>query len=878
METRLPNANAIADHARVLTPRERDAFVQAQCGADATLISQVYELLQQNATLAEDVHETAVDWQPRTLLGTRLGPYELCRLLGSGGMGEVYLAQRVDTEFQQQVAIKLVRTTLLSKNVAARLRVERQILASLKHPNIATLFDGGSAADGTPYLVMEYIEGVNIDIYCDRAKLTIEQRLRLFCEVCAAVQYAHQNLIVHRDLKPTNILVTHDGQPKLLDFGIAKLLDTQLSARNDTLTHHDLRMFTPAHASPEQVRGEAITTRSDIYVLGVLLYELLCGRRPFVLAPEFRFTELERVVCTVRPPRPSVAVASMARKSFDHVVEIARARSTTVPRLTRRLQGDLDNMVMMALRKNPARRYASAEQFANDIQHWLNGKPVVATKPSWSYFARKFATRHAVTLSAISAAFLLLIGFSVLTYLQARDLARQRDAIAIERTRAEQVSSFLVDLFKFSDPTKSRGNELKARDLLDTGARHIDTALTAQPATRAVLLETIGEVYGSLGLNTEAADTLQKSLDARIKLYGVDNDEVAETLAQLGEVRISQGEYAAASNLLEQAVQIQQRLHGVNAVEQATALRLLSKVSLELGDFPSTEHNLLRTLALYDTHDQYHSLNKALALANLGDLRANQYRDAEAEALFRAALAITAPALGNDHPRVTELHINLADALESQGKYSEAQPLFEAALSEKRRVLGNEHPQTIDALENYGSFLRRKGDYAPAQIIMTEALQANIKIRGESNMLVGYDRVNLGLLDYDRGEYAPAEIKFRAALTNYAHSLPAKHAYIAGAQMSLGRALMHQGKLPEAIAILNQSIAMFVDTLGTDNPVTYRARAALGITLVAAQRYDEARPLLIAAQPFIESIDKTQTINRELRAALDVVSHRKVRR
>lgn len=872
MDTIKPaDAHVLAQRARELGPREQESFVRKQCGDDVTLASQVFALLEQNTSGIkhwQGAHDAAAEDETNPLIGARLGPYQLIKLLGAGGMGEVYLAERVDDEFQQKVAIKLVRNSLLSESVRARLRTERQILASLQHPNIATLLDGGTAPDGTPYIVMEYIDGVTIDVFCDRENLNLEQRLHLFCKVCAAVQCAHQRLIVHRDLKPTNILVTDEGEPKLLDFGIAKLLDAQFSPRTVEVTHHDIRMMTPAHASPEQVRGELITTSSDVYVLGVLLYELLCGRRPFKFPVNSRLADLERIICTVAPIAPSAAVARTLHESPGLMHDLAKSRSTGVQKLQRRLQGDLDNIVLMALRKEPTRRYVSAEQFANDIQHWLDGLPVIATRDSWGYRASKFIHRHAFAVTTLSCAAALLIGFSIVTYIQARNIAKQRDAIAIERTRAEQVSSFLVELFQLSDPSQSRGNELKARELLDIGAHRIDASLDTQPATRAMLLGTIGRVYGSLGLNNEAEATLEKALQARVQLYGSDHAEVADALTSLGEIKISQGELDEADKLLNRALQIQQRLHGASGVEQAAALRLLGRLAIERSDTASAERRFLTALSLYDSHGMYASLNKAGVLSDLGDLRAYQYRDADAEALFRSALATEAPALGEDHPKVAELRTNLADALEGQGKYSEAQPIFEAALSEKRRVLGSEHPQTIDALENYGSFLRRKGDFAQAEVILNEALQANLKTHGPQYYLVGYDYVNLGLLNYEQADYVQAEQAFNKALDIYSHSLPAKHVYVAGAQMCLGRALTQLGKLPEAIAVLKESIAIAGETLGEDNPVTFRARAALGVALVAANQYEPARELLTAAQPVIERIDATQSLNRELHAAL----------
>ena len=305
-------------------------------------------------------------------------------------MGDVYLAERADEEYQQRVAIKLVRAGAFSPQVQSRLRTERQILAKLQHPNIARLLDGGRAPDGTPYLVMEYIEGEPIDAYCDRRRLPLAERIALVRTVCSAVHYAHQNLIVHRDLKPNNILITADGEPKLLDFGIAKLLDTRHSAHTLAVTHIDYRVMTPAHASPEQVRGDAITTASDIYVLGVLLYELLCGRRPFQLVGS-RLTDMERIICEQEPLRAE----RHGRADRAGIARTAR-RHRRLPLDHRRhgcrsdLRGDLDNIVLMAMRKDPERRYSSAEQLSADLERHLNGQPVLATSDTWVYRTRKF--------------------------------------------------------------------------------------------------------------------------------------------------------------------------------------------------------------------------------------------------------------------------------------------------------------------------------------------------------------------------------------------------------------------------------------------------------------------------------------------------------
>src|SRR5690606_19169664 len=341
----------IVRQARALAPHARADFIRQSCEADERLMSSVLRALEEEeretrsfGTLPDDADLESLN---ESLEGKRLGPYRFVRKLGSGGMGDVWLAER-EEEYEQRVAIKLVRAGVFSAQVHGRLRMERQILASLQHPNIARLLDGGRAEDGTPYLVLEYIDGEPIDAYCDRRRLRLAERIRLVQQVCSTVHYAHQNLVVHRDLKPNNILITQDGTPKLLDFGIAKLLDTRQTARTLAVTHFGYRVMTPTHASPEQIRGEAITTASDIYVLGVLLYELLVGRKPFQFLGS-SLSEMERIVCEQDPVPPSEMLAQTLKESPDLAADIAACRSTTPARLIKELQGDLDDIVMMAM-------------------------------------------------------------------------------------------------------------------------------------------------------------------------------------------------------------------------------------------------------------------------------------------------------------------------------------------------------------------------------------------------------------------------------------------------------------------------------------------------------------------------------------------------
>ncbi|HVF17462.1 MAG TPA: serine/threonine-protein kinase, partial [Steroidobacteraceae bacterium] len=455
---------AIVQRARSLSGEDQLSFLRTACGGDSDLFVLALKTLHSDDVAgwwdSDGGEQHNEEQDGRDLVGSVIGHYRVVSVLGHGGMGQVLLAERADDQFRHKVAIKLVRHGLLSKQVRARLKIERQILAALDHPNIARLLDGGTTSTGVPYIVMEYIDGKPIDKYCDDERLSIRDRLKLFRQVCSAVHYAHQNLIVHRDLKPSNILVTSDGTPKLLDFGIAKLLDTRQFANTMAVTHLDSRLLTPDHASPEQVRGETITTASDTYVLGVLLYELLTARKPLLIRNE-RLSDLERAICEEAPLPLDYGLRSSEQLPPEFLQEICVHRSTTPARLRKELRGDLRNIVAMALRKEPDRRYPSVEQFSADIGRYLDAMPISARRDTWAYRAQKFTRRHSLAVAMAVLAFVALTGFAIITSIQARRISE-------ERAHAEEVSSFLIDVFEQADPERARGEEITVEEVLNS--------------------------------------------------------------------------------------------------------------------------------------------------------------------------------------------------------------------------------------------------------------------------------------------------------------------------------------------------------------------------------------------------------------------------
>jgi eukaryotic-like serine/threonine-protein kinase len=522
----------------------------------------------------DDESETATADAALHRLDLRIGPYRALKELGRGGMGRVYLAARADEQYQKRVAIKVIKAEVDRDEVVSRFRRERQILASLDHPNISRFLDGGATEDGRPYVVMEYVEGRAIDQYCDRESLSIPERLKLFRQLCSAVEYAHRNLIVHRDIKPGNILVTADGVPKLLDFGIAKLVNPGLSGDGGTMT--GLAM-TPEYASPEQARGEPVTTISDVYSLGVLLYLLLTGHLPYRLKTR-QTLDVLRAVCEAEPEKPSTAVGRTEDTGGQALTaeEVSRTREASPEQLRRRLSGDLDTILLMALRKEPARRYPSVEALSEDLRRYLEGLPIKARKATFSYRTGKFLRRNWAGASGVAMVILLIVGFAVSTLVQSRQLRT-------ERNKASRVSSFLVDLFKVSNPSEARGNTVTAREILDKGAARIRRELKEEPEERATLMDTMGTVYDELGLYDEAEGLLRESLEIRTRVLGNENPDVATSLDGLAKVLYRKNDYDGAEARYREALAMRRKLLGNEHPDVAETLNFLALVRDEKG-------------------------------------------------------------------------------------------------------------------------------------------------------------------------------------------------------------------------------------------------------------------------------------------------------
>ena len=762
----LPALSELLDAALALPPAGRDEFARRACGGDPARARQLLELVAAHdraaawfdgfaAELASDadLEIDAGGGRPR-----QVGAWRIVRLLGRGGMGAVYLVERADGQFEQQAALKISRDGFDDPAAMARFAAERQIVARLEHPNIARLIDGGVAEDGRPYFAMELVTGLPLMEYAEQGQLSIRDRLALFITLGEAVQYAHRHLVVHRDVKPSNVLVTSEGVPKLLDFGIAKLFAPEEARTADGTLTRD-RMMTPVYAAPEQIAGGPITTATDVYALGVVLYELLCARRPFISTGRSP-RDLEQDVLTRAPEKPSAQAPD------------ARVR--------RQIAGDLDIICLMALRKEPERRYQSAQQMVDDVRRHLAGRPVSARPDTLSYRTTKFIRRHAVSVSLSAAALVLLIAAAAALAVQSARVARERD-------KAQQVAALLIDVFEVADPSEIRGAQVTAREVLDRGVERVERALASQPDVQADLLAVLGRVYRNLGLYERASGLTARAFDLVAGMQGERSPAAAATRSRLGELLYLKGDYPGAERALRDALAVQERVSGPAG-----------------GDLAVTLNHLGKTLQAAGKLD-------------------------EAEAVLTRALSISTAAYGDSHVQVAEAVTNLGAVMFVRGKLDAAEPHFRRALDIRRQVLSEDHPLVAAALSNLATLLSRKGDLDGARRIGLEALDAARRVYGPEHPRVATMLNNLGLTEFARKDPAAAEPWLAQSLAMRRKLLPAAHPDIAQSLANLGLVLQTLKRPAEALPMYEEALAIRRKALGAEHVLVAQTLNNLGL-------------------------------------------------
>ena len=823
---------------------ERESLLEDRCGDDPALRAEVLSLIEAaeaadnyfddlagragmafsmlsdlSAEEAATGRRSARSDPLEALIGKRIGQYHILERIGEGGMATVFLAEREGEGFTQRVALKLVSKQVSDPLIQRRSNEERRILARLEHRGIARLIDGGVTPDGYPYYAMEYVEGLNVLEYCDSNRLRVKDRLRLFLEVCAPVRYAHQRLVVHCDLKPSNILVTEDGHAKLLDFGVARLIDPD--AAGDEATG---LWFTPAYASPEQVRREPPGTHSDVYSLGVLLYDMLTGHRPYRFDTRSP-AEVRRIVCEAVPERPSGVVTRPARRTRRgrptdiSAEELCGFRRLKPDRMRKRLQGDLDAIVMKALAKDPEDRYHTAEQLAEDVRRHIEGWPLLARPRTAPYRLAKFVRRNRRVVAAGGVVLVTLMAGVFGTIWQARRATEAAALATDEAEKAELVATLMMDLFRLSDPSEALGDTITAREMLDRGAERILAELGDQPVVQARLLGQLGAVYSSLGLLSQAEPLVRRSLELRETQLGGASIEASESLAQLGELMVLLGEPDAAIEALERAIDVREPLVA----------------------FPDS---LL-------AHTQ-----AALAW----QLRANRRYD-EAAALFSTALE-TERALGDARPQVATVLLGLASTFHDEGRFDEADSLFTTVLADFD-LTGRPHPLAVSALVNVGLIRRLREQYLEAEPLLRTAMEMSEVLYGSDHVAVASAKGGWALVLAALGRYEQAEGIFRDAIARSEAAVGPLHPTTAGLQEGLAGVLQSVGEYDEAVDLHTLSLEDKVRRHGRDDhPGIVVTLNSIGASLVGGGRFDDARTYFGRAQEMNERLSGGKSVYR----------------
>ena len=801
---------------------KRNEIVNELAAGDIALAQEVMGLLEADASEDSLLEKPAVDLfdfeKQTSMAGKEIGKYKLIEQIGYGGMGAVYLAERTDKHFNQQVALKLIKRGMDSEEILKRFNSERQILAKLNHPNIAALYDGGVTEDGLPYFTMEYIKGEQIDIYCDKNALSIKERLELFLDVLKAVQYAQKNLIVHRDLKPSNIIITHEGQVKLLDFGIAKLLENNTIDETVEQTKTVFRIMTPGYASPEQVKGEPITTASDVYSLGVILFELLTGHRPYVTSGVSPL-ELEKLICNTDPQKPSTIVTKKDNTYIGNDVVnserlISESRRTNPDRLKKILNGDIDNICLKALEKEQERRYNSAEQLAEDIERYLNGHPVHARPATVGYKFRKFIKRNK---SYVAAAAIVLILIVSLVSFYTIQLSDERDKANLEAIKAKKVTEYISSIFEIANPSESKGETITAKEIVDQGYARIEEELGDQPEVQTEIMTVISNVYYSLGMLEKARDVISQTLEIRKDYFGVDNIFTAESYHDLGDVNYDLGHFEAADSFYTIALEIKEKILKPNDTLIALELIALGTVARLNSDFEKSRDIYERALEI-----QLNSLEKphadiAYTMNNLGRLYQQNDMYDKAEPLLVEGLQIRRDLFGELNFETVASSGSLASLYTLMGRYDEAAALYKRANESLDQMVGETHHYSGAIKCSYARVELYRNEYKHAEELYRLGMKILNTTLPENHINRSQAYLGLGILFVKLNQPDSAMVYLDTAVTIKQISLPEDHFQVAVVKAYIGRAYYLKNDFENAQTYLETAYIIMSQNYGDKN-------------------------------------------------------------
>lgn len=846
-------------------PEYRTSFILEACGTDTELRNHVEKLLElheeSGGILDESVGSIAAPLIPELMEqievepsstqgpGSMIGPYEIIKEIGCGGMGTVYLARKIDDQYGVQVAVKLVRRGMDTQDVLRRFHHEGQILAALKHPNIARLYDGGVHDDGRPWFAMEYIQGEPIHEYCDRHQLTVEERLKLFITVCEAVQHAHQNLIIHRDLKPAHVLVTARREVKLVDFGIAKLLEPDRMELTDFHTREGVKVMTPEFAAPEQVRGEVVNTASDIYSLGVLLYLLLTGRHPYRVESS-SMSEVERIVCETDPAKPSHAVRGdslpaghgVSEKTFDAEASAA-LRKKSVSDLKRMLSGDLDHIVLKALRKETEQRYQSVLGLVDDLGNYLNGQPVTSRAPTIRYRVHKFMHRNKWVVATVAVAIVSILSGLGVALWQAHVAEQERDMARIEAAKAQAAQEYLVGLFESADPAQTQGEVLTAQKIVQRGIDRLGEDLESQPEVHVEMLKVLGRIQQALGDFNLSTRLLEQALNKTRELRSEEHPDIAEVAAMLGETAHWNGELERAETLLRQALTMRKRfIHDDDPAIANNMVRLARTLEIR-GDFGEAENLYREALAM---RERLFGENSEAVLANLNDLGWLLHQMGkwdEAEELLRRSLIVAERVLESPHPLIATAMNHLAAVLRVTGRYDESEHVYMQSLKQQRNLYGDDHPRITTVLSNLSQIYLELARYEEAANQYQKILDNNLRQLGPEHLYVGFALGYLSTALIEDGRSEEAMPMLEEALKILHNAVGEDHRFYARGLMMKGDALYYQ-EPGRAVALLERSVNTFRRVVNHDHPDLARALGRLGRARLGNGEIEAAKEVL----------------------------------
>lgn len=842
----------IVDKALELPKEDWFDFIAEECEASEEVKSEVSRLLQSIADSEgwlEDVNPYKMDLidpdsdtpKASSMVGTELGSYRISDIIARGGMGIVYRGERADGDFEHTVAIKLIRTGMDTPENIRLFNRERNILAGLNHPGVAKLFDGGIFQNEAPYLVMEYVEGTPIDQYCDEKKLTIDERIALFLNVLEAVLHAHENLIIHRDLKPDNILITEEGQVKILDFGIAKLLDAGVES-NDKLTINRARILTPKYASPEQIRQEPATTAADMYSLGIILHQLLTGLHPYDLQNKSGF-EIEQAVLNTEPKLPSHRLSGTEDSEI-----IAEKRSEKPPALIRLLKGDLNAILLKAIEKDPTLRYRTALELIDELEKYRSALPVSARNRTFGYRFNKYLSRNRVTLS-IAGLFIFITVASI--YYHTNEISKERDQAEFQAQKATAIQDFMVDIFRYNNPNADEyaGKDLTARELLQTGLATVEEELQHQPETQIGIMSSIGAALQNLDELEEAERAMQKAIEKSEQHYGTNDLQTAGIYTSMAKLKRDAGDYEESDELIGKAIEINESSADTALKQLANKYSILAYNQAHQSQFDTADELFQYADSLYLESEASNSVERYNTLSNFAEVKSRLGEHNEALEYNKKALDFYRELYEEDHLNIATTLNKIGKNHHRLGKHTEADEYYRQSLDMKLQLLDEDNTSVANTYQHMAINLRVMGNYTEAVQYALRDLEIMQNVYDEENIRIVPSLNIVGLTKKDLEEYEEAEQIFKRMISIEEEYYDKETTTLAASIYNLAHLYQITGRYEEAYPMYERVVKIDKENLGDEHPEVAVDLNKLGEVSREMGSYGKADSIFVEAKP-----------------------------